>query len=295
MFGEMLADIFPDRTVLGGAPFNVARHLKAFGHNPVLITRLGNDALRDRMLQVMSQNGMETIGIQTDNQYPTGQVQVRIEQGEPRFEIMPLQAYDFINPSVVRMTTLSVHPQLVYFGTLAQRSETSARALRTLLRASHGKRFLDINLRTPWYDDQTIQRSLLSTDILKINDHELDILAKMFKLPGTTSDELARDLIERYGITQVIVTCGSQGSWLLDRNGDKCVAEISTPLSSLVDTVGAGDGYASACILGTLHGWPMSVTTERANSFAAAICGIRGAVPDHPDFYTPFISAWKLS
>ena len=64
LFGEVLADIFPDRKVLGGAPFNVARHLKAFGQNPLLITRLGHDALGDEVLDAMAQAGMEPLGIQ---------------------------------------------------------------------------------------------------------------------------------------------------------------------------------------------------------------------------------------
>lgn len=51
IFGEVLADIFPDATVLGGAPYNVARHLRAFQQHPVLISRVGNDALKKHCLQ----------------------------------------------------------------------------------------------------------------------------------------------------------------------------------------------------------------------------------------------------
>ena len=76
LFGEVLADIFPDRDVLGGAPFNVARHLKAFGRNPVLVSRVGNDDLGKRVLGTMKQYGMATGGIQLDRVHPTGQVKV---------------------------------------------------------------------------------------------------------------------------------------------------------------------------------------------------------------------------
>ena len=169
LFGEVLADIFPDRSVLGGAPFNVARHLKAFGQNPVLITRLGNDGLRDEILQTMSRNDMETAGIQCNNNHPTGQVRVHLENGTHRFEILPLQAYDFIHPAVVRMTALSVHPALVYYGTLAQRHNISRRALKTLLRSTDAPKFLDINLRAPWYDENILGLSLQYADIVKMN------------------------------------------------------------------------------------------------------------------------------
>ena len=49
IFGEVLFDDFPDGAVLGGAPFNVAWHLQAFGLHPVVISRTGNDAQRDQM------------------------------------------------------------------------------------------------------------------------------------------------------------------------------------------------------------------------------------------------------
>ena len=136
LFGEVLADVFPDKTILGGAPFNVARHLKAFRQNPVLITRLGNDSLRDDVLQVMSQSKMETLGIQCNQTYPTGRVQVHFDNGSHSFEIFPEQAFDFIHPAVVRMATLTANPSLVYFGTLAQRNAVSERALKSLLRST---------------------------------------------------------------------------------------------------------------------------------------------------------------
>jgi fructokinase len=294
LFGEVLADIFPDRTVLGGAPFNVARHLKAFGQNPVLITRLGNDVLRDNVLSVMSQNGMETLGIQHDNVHTTGRVQVHIEDGKHRFEIIPLQAYDFIHPEMARTTTLSVHPVLVYFGTLAQRCEISRRALKTLLRSTNATKFLDINLRTPWYDEKTLCRSFQYANIVKLNIEELGVLAEIFELSGNKPQDQALELMNRFDFERVLVTCGAHGAWQIDRNGQKAEVSATNPIANLVDTVGAGDGFAAVCILGALRRWPTAITLERANFFAAAICGICGAVPDHADFYQPFTETWAV-
>ena len=294
LFGEVLADIFPDRSVLGGAPFNVARHLKAFGQNPVLITRLGNDALRDKVMQVMSKYEMETVGVQCNNNYPTGQVRVHLAEGGHRFEILPLQAYDFIHPAVVRMTALSVHPVLVYYGTLAQRHEISRRALKTLLRSTDAAKFLDVNLRSPWYDEKTLKQSLQYADIVKLNDDELKVLAEMFALKTDKPESQARELMARFNVVQTVITRGEQGAWQIDRAGKVVEAGGKGAVMNLVDTVGAGDGFASVWILGTLLRWPMAMTLERANTFAAAICEIRGALPDHADFYTPFIMKWEI-
>ena len=292
LFGEVLADIFPDRSVLGGAPFNVARHLKAFGQTPVLITRLGTDALRDRVLSVMSQNRMETLGVQCDKSYPTGEVQVHIEEGVNRFDIPPLQAYDFIHPGVVRMTTLSVHPDLVYFGTMAQRRETSRRALKTLLRSTHAVKFLDINLRAPWYEEKTLRQSMQYADIVKLNAEELGVLAEIFELPGGNSQDHALALMKQFDFEQAVITCGEEGAWQINRDGKKIEAGVKSPVANLVDTVGAGDGFAAVFILSSLRRWPAAVALERANTFASAICGIRGAIPDHADFYEPFVAEW---
>ena len=294
LFGEVLADIFPDRSVLGGAPFNVARHLKAFGQNPVLITRLGNDVLREEVLRVMSKNDMEMLGVQCSNNHPTGQVRVHFEDGSHRFEILPLQAYDFIHPAMVRMAALSVHPVLVYFGTLAQRHDISRRALKTLLRSTDAVKFLDINLRDPWYDERTLRQSLQYADIVKLNDDELDVLVKMFGLKDDEPENQVRELMSRFDIQQVVVTCGEQGAWQINRDGKKVETGVMSSVAKLVDTVGAGDGFASVWILGSLLGWPMAKTLERANAFAAAICEIRGAIPEHAGFYMPFIQKWSL-
>jgi fructokinase len=294
LFGEVLADIFADRTVLGGAPFNVARHLKAFGQNPVLITRLGHDALADEVLDVMSRNAMETLGVQRGNTYPTGRVQVHMKGGAHSFEILPAQAYDFIHPAVVRMTALSVNPKLVYFGTLAQRNEISRRALKSLLRSSSAAKFLDINLRAPWYDEKVLKQSLQYADIVKLNAEELAILAEMFGLQGSEPQGQAMELISRFGLEQVVVTCGQEGAWQLNRKGRKVEAGVKNQIAKLVDTVGAGDGFAAVCIVGELLRWPAVQTLERANAFAAAICEIRGAIPDHADFYEPFTHDWGI-
>ncbi|MGA8863774.1 MAG: carbohydrate kinase [Gallionella sp.] len=294
LFGEMLADIFADRSVLGGAPFNVARHLKAFGQNPLLITRLGHDALADEVLDVMARIGMDPLGVQCGNNHPTGRVQVQMKEGGHSFEILPDQAYDFIHPAIARMTALSVHPKLVYFGTLAQRNEISRRALKNLLRSARSAKFLDINLRAPWYEEKTIMQSLQFADIVKLNNDELVILAEMFESPASDPQSQAAELMSRFDIEQVLVTCGEAGAWHLNRQGEIIESAAKNRVTMLIDTVGAGDGFAAVCILGELLKWPVARTLERANGFAAAICGVRGAIPDHADFYKPFIHEWEI-
>jgi fructokinase len=294
LFGEILADIFPNHSVPGGAPFNVARHLKAFGRNPVLLTRVGDDALGKDMLDTMARSGMVTSGVQSDKIHPTGQVKVHLEKCDHRFEILPAQAYDFINSAVARMVRLPLSPALLYFGTLAQRHEISRRALATLLRSTAAAKFLDINLRAPWYDKKTLRFSLQSADIVKLNNEELKVLAEIFELPEGKPQDLVRDLISQFELEKVVVTCGAEGAWQMSRAGKVVEAVDNNRIAAVVDTVGAGDGFAAVYMLGLLRRWTVAQTLERANAFAAAICEIRGAIPDDAEFYGPFTREWGL-
>lgn len=295
LFGEVLADVFPDRSVLGGAPFNVARHLKAFGRNPVLLSRVGNDDPGRNVLGTMAQNGMEIGGIQFDRHHPTGQVKVHLEEGgSHRFEILPEQAYDFIHPAVARMVRLPLDPALVYYGTLAQRHEVSRRALLTLLRSTDAAKFLDVNLRAPWYGEKTLRSALQYANIVKLNAEELEVLAEIFALPQSEPQDRVMELMRRFDIEQVVVTRGAEGAWQMSHAGKTVETVAGNRGATVVDTVGAGDGFAAVYILGTLRRWPMAQILARANNFAAAICGIRGGAPDHANFYQPFTEEWRL-
>lgn len=293
LFGEVLVDIFDDRKVFGGAPFNVARHLQAFGLHPVLISRIGNDELGCELLAQIKDANMDDCGIQRDNLHPTGQVMVHLEERGHRFEILPEQAYDFIHAGMADRISSTICPQLIYFGTLAQRNSISAHALVTLLNSNKAPRLLDINLRQPWYDMHTIKHSLIHADLVKINQEELDVLVPLFRLPGINRVQKAAALIKHFNLDSMLVTCGEEGAWQLGK--DSKVTNIGGLVSprAVVDTVGAGDGFASVYILGLLRGWPIMLTLSRANAFAAALCEIRGAIPDSSDFYESFIADWK--
>lgn len=294
LFGEVLADRFPDRYVLGGAPFNVARHLQAFGLHPVLITRTGNDALREELLSSMARYEMDTIGVQCDPVHPTGQVIIHMEQGGHRFEISPNQAYDFIHAGVTRLVSLSSQPELIYFGTLAQRHNVSRHALNCLFQSIAAPRMLDINLREPWYDAQILKRSLSRADLVKMNSDELASIANQLRLHCDGPEAQAAALIEQFSLQQILVTCGAEGAWELDANGMKTGASGIAPSAGIIDTVGAGDGFSAVYILGRLSSWQPGLTLSRANRFAAALCSIRGAIPDEPNFYTPFLQDWGM-
>jgi fructokinase len=294
IFGEVLFDDFPDGAVLGGAPFNVAWHLQAFGMHPVVISRTGNDMQREQIIASMQYWGMDTLGIQSDPLHPTGRVSVHEDEHGHHFEILPEQAYDYIHPTIARMVELSVHPRLLYYGTLAQRNKVSRRALAALLRSASVPRLLDLNLRAPWYDTRLIVRSLETADIVKLSNDELATLAKTMRLRGDDQIAHADALVKRFQLERILVTCGAEGAWLLDKQGMLARESVKTTDIEVIDTVGAGDAFSAVYITGMLLGWPIYITMSRASAFASAVCGVRGATPQDPRFYEGFKREWGL-
>ena len=93
IFGEALVDEFPTEQVIGGAPFNVARHLAAFMAPPLMITRIGDDRNGQAVRAEFERFVMPETGLQIDPIEETGRVVVeRDAQGKPeghRFIILP--------------------------------------------------------------------------------------------------------------------------------------------------------------------------------------------------------------
>jgi len=286
IFGEVLYDCFEDGSrVLGGAPFNVAWHLQAFGAPPLFISRVGADPLGDEVLARMQNWHMETCGLQRDPARGTGLVRVTLADGQPSFEIAVDRAFDYIDPAAFP----SLPPAaLVYHGSLGVRHPIAAAALQALLETSGAPVFLDINLRPPWWRPEQVERLLQRARWIKINDDELHTLA-----PGPVPlEEKAAEFIKRYDLALVVVTCGARGAFALGRDG---IRHQATPSSTLrvVDTVGAGDAFAAVCILGLLRGWPLPTTLARAQQFAGRVVGLRGALSQDPHFYAPLRAAWE--
>ncbi|MBK1643999.1 carbohydrate kinase [Thiocapsa imhoffii] len=288
IFGEVLFDCFPDgRRVLGGAPFNVAWHLRAFGAAPRLISAVGDDADGMQVRRAMQQWRMDTSGLQTDPNHPTGAVRVRLEQGEPSYEIIPDRAFDHIRPPE-RPSSAPV----LYHGTLALRRPTSANALQGLRETAPGMRFLDVNLRDPWWSLEQTRDLLQGAHWVKLNRAELSLLSGLAAASETALREQAAVFLRTYALRGLVVTLGSEGALALSRE-QAPVRVAPEPSAAIQDTVGAGDAFASVFILGLLRQWPLESTLERAQSFASRIVEQRGATAADPGLYEPFLERWE--
>ncbi|MBK1721748.1 PfkB family carbohydrate kinase [Thiocystis violacea] len=290
IFGEVLYDCFPDgRKVLGGAPFNVAWHLQAFGAAPRLVSAVGDDADGEHIRAGMADWGMLTSHLQTDPNHPTGKVQVHLEDGEPSYDIVADSAYDFIRTPDEADTTYA----LVYHGTLALRQPVSAATLAGIKASEPDLVFLDVNLRAPWWSRDKTVALVTDADWVKLNAHELSLLSGADAATAKPIPELARDFLEHHDLLGLIVTLGSKGALGLMK-GSEPVHIAPPPALQVVDTVGAGDAFAAVTILGIVNGWSLDKTLERAQSFASSIVGQRGATEANPKLYAPLVDQWGL-
>jgi fructokinase len=213
-------------------------------------------------------------------------VEVRLEDGEPSFEIVPDRAYDFIEWCEA---LAAPRPSLSYFGTLALRRPATRATAERFLRQHEPPVFLDVNLRPPWWEVDGVHRLLQRAQEVKLNEDELArLVPEEDGLEGR-----ARHLMSRFGPRTLYVTRGPRGALAFTSDGE--TEEVRPAGStSVVDTVGAGDALSAVLILGRSRGWTLPTTLGRAQDFAAAIVGRRGATVADRSFYEAFADTWRL-
>jgi fructokinase len=280
-FGEVLWDMLRGGAQFGGAPANFACHAAMLGAEAVVVSQVGDDELGERAIAALHRKGVETQQVVRCREYPTGTVQVELDEtGSPRFEIAEDVAWDHI-PWSDDLEELARRADAVCFGTLAQRGETSRRTIRRFL-ASTGPdclRILDVNLRRPFYDGQVVLDSLLLAESLKLNEEELPVVASMCGLSGTGQDAL-EELRDRYDLRLVALTRGARGARLLARGR---TADCAGEPVVVKDTVGAGDAFTAAMALGWLGRRDLDAVCRHACRVAEFVCTQAGATPPLPE------------
>ncbi len=279
--GELLFDVFPEHKALGGAPTNFAYHCQQLGHEAISISAIGRDPLGQEIREELCARQLPTILQESD--YPTGTVQVTLSsKGSPTYEISEGVAWDDIHFNE-ELRSLAQRTDAVCFGSLAQRSETSRSTILSFLEAmpAGSLRIFDINLRLHYYTREVIHTSLEHTDLLKLNDEEVPILAQLLGIEGDM-EAICRQLLERYSLQAVILTRGAAGCSIYHSKGS-----IFHPSASIevVDTVGAGDSFTAGFVSALLAGRNYLEAVALATRVAAFVCSHPGAMPTLPPHY----------
>ncbi len=280
--GEALWDCLPEGRKIGGAPANFAFHAGQFGFQSLAVSAIGNDELGDEILEELNQRNLCHLLERVD--FPTGTVQVSLdEKGIPCYEILEGVAWDNI-PYSEKLDEIARNCQVVCFGSLAQRNEVSRETINRFIDAmpeSEGSlKVFDINLRQNFYDEEIITSSLKKCNVLKLNAEELVIVSRMFGYPELSQSEACRRILDAYGLRMLILTCGTDGSYVFT------AGETSfhpTPKVEVADTVGAGDSFTGSFIASILKGKSIFEAHRRAVEVSAYVCTQNGAMPILPD------------
>ncbi len=301
VLGEALLDIFPSRTVVGGAPFNVACSVAALGVDVCLITRLGNDANGNIVRAGAARFGVRLNGLQMDHVRPTGTVEVTLTPTGNQFSIADDQAWDYLELQPALDAIEGRRAKFLYIGTLAQRSKQSRDTIRYLARNVSnqlgGQVYLDLNLRKMPNIRAICEDSLALADILKVNEEELRTLLEWFgessavtlPWPSEKFRAAVAELIAKFALTSLIVTRGADGYAYFNARGWLEIEGDAVQNVTVVDTVGAGDSFSAMFLASQSKGSPLKESLARAAELAAAICRLRGAVPSSRDFYARWL------
>lgn len=298
IYGEVLFDCFPDsEPVMGGAPFNVAWHLQGFGEAPRLISAVGNDELGRRIKAAMQDWGMSTEFLHTSDTYPTGVVNITLQNNEPSYDIKANCAYDDIHLTEQMWHLLAKHAFL-YHGSLAMRTQQAELNLERILENRKLNRFIDVNLRSPWWQKDRVLESLDCAYCVKLNIHELVQLIEEFDTSESLSQsdwlDHALAFKTNFNIVNLVITQGEDGATMFTGNGDILNVAPHNTTSKVVDTVGAGDAFAAVMLLGLINQWDLEITMERAQEFANFIVTQRGAICTDPATYRDFKQLWNI-
>lgn len=275
-FGEILWDMLPSGSVLGGAPFNFAYRMHSIGHTSFMVSRLGNDDLGSKAWDTLQLLGMDTRFIQRDGDHPTGTVDIVFdERNQPDYTINPHVAYDFIEPNDDLLNAAS-HADCICFGTLAQRNTVSQHTLVDLLdRANQSIKLLDINLRKDCFNQTNIVMSLQAADILKLNEEESRELPSIINIQSSFLVDLAKKVIENYTLQLCLITLGERGVLAITQSGE--VVYEPGFVVTLIDPCGSGDAFTAAFMDQWFHNQPLAKCCRYGNALGAMAAAQAGA------------------
>jgi len=274
-YGEVLWDIFPAQTKPGGAPMNVAYHLRKFGIDSRMISRVGNDEAGKELLKLLTKWDIPTENCQIDKTYETGKVLATVLPGnEMSYCIQSPVAWDYITPEVDFNSLVSQADAFV-FGSLVTRNETSRETLYQLIEKATYNVF-DINLRQPFYSVEIIEYLLGKCNLLKLNETEVELISSWFIQEPLDETASVRHIQQRFHIDEVIVTKGADGASYYTKDE---VYSFPAFKVKVKDTCGSGDSFLAAFLAKKFENETPKTRMIYATGLGAFVASHEGACP----------------
>jgi len=274
-YGEVLWDMLPTGKVAGGAPMNVAFHANNFGMDAQMISAVGQDELGQELLQFLTQKGIATNFIVNTDALPTSTVEVTLnETGSASYEIVEPVAWDTLLVDEAMIDAVAKSDYLL-FGSLICRSANNVRQLFRLLEKANTVVF-DVNLRPPFYSQSLLEILLKESDIVKMNEDELALIADWYGAKKDMAGQMTF-LKDKFKIATLLISKGKDGACCLH---DKLLVEQGSFPVEVQDTVGSGDSFLAAFLYQLSQGSSWQACLEFACATGALVATKSGGTPD---------------
>lgn len=274
--GEVLWDLLPTGAKVGGAPLNVALHLKKFGFKTCFAGRVGSDPLGNRLVEFINSNGLSTSLLQLDQEKPTSTVIVNLGgQNQVTYEIVDNVAWDGFELTE-ELIKVAEESDVIIYGTLASRHSKTRDTIMGIFKNGATK-LIDVNLRNPYDKPEVVEKLLMEAGIAKLNDDELRTIGSWHNRKSNEKD-ITKWFTEKYGCSLVCVTRGSKGAMIYD--GDSFYEHNGYKVQ-VVDTVGSGDAFLAGFLAKYLTGAPINEALDFACATGAFVATREGGTPDY--------------
>ena len=278
---------------IAGADSNVAIGLSRLGFNVQWLSRVGADSLGRFVLNTLQGEDRHCRHVEIDPQHPTGfQLKSRVDDGsDPQVEYFRRgSAASHLSRSVINDTVLSarhLHATGIPPALSPSCNELSFELMRAMRAAGNSVSF-DPNLRPSlWASEQQMIR-----DINALAAHAHWVLPGLEEGRLLTGYEAPSDIAAFYldqGAEAVIIKLGAKGAFLRTATTEQFVPAV--PVARVVDTVGAGDGFAVGVISALLENLDYCEAVKRGNWIGSRAVQSRGDMEGLPtraelDHYT---------
>lgn len=273
-----LEDVNGYSMALAGAEFNVAIGMKRLGHEVGFLTKLGKDPFGKRVVKTMEANGISTELITYSDDRTTGfMLKSMVDTGDPEiYYYRKNSAASTLCGRDVENLDFSQYDTIHMTGITPALTDSTREAIGVLLekaRQNHMLFSFDPNLRPQlWESREKMVRYM--NDMAGKCDIFLPGIKEATILLGISDPEKIADAYRKMGAKTVIVKLGGDGAYYAGEEG--CGRIPGWPVKKIVDTVGAGDGFAAGVLTALKEGLPLRDAVNRGNAVGAIQLMSRG-------------------
>ena len=266
-----LAEVETFTRKLAGAEVNVCIGLTRLGHEATYVTRLGRDPFGEYAKQTLAQEGISTDFITFDDEYKTGMMlKGKVANGDPHVAYYRKgSAASKITSEHIDAIDLSGFDLVHVTGILPALSlDCRLATIRLMERAKAANITIsfDPNLRPSLWESKEVMVATLN-ELAALSDIVLPGVEEGMTLMGSDDPVVIANFYQELGAKQVVVKIGPSGAYV--RNGANSTTVPGFKVETVVDTVGAGDGFATGVISGVIEGMDFAEAVLRGNAIGS--------------------------